>query len=219
MNHPKPWLRYVDADDIDDLTLDIAGMKVRNPAGESLGNVDGFIVDSQSGRTYYIVVDAGGWFKTRQFLLPIGRVHLDDDRDALVVNLSKEHMRRFPGFDTDEFEKLTEADIKRINDDVCIVFGETVLNAPAEPYAAAWKRASFRYPDWWPEAGVTTTRRERSYHEERSVANDENIRSEGRAQPGDVIGVETGGERTQIGDTADDEDKRRAAAEKASRKK
>jgi hypothetical protein len=30
-----------------------------------------------------------------------------------------------------------------------------------------------------------------------------------RAQPGDVLGLETGGETTAIGDTAEDEDKRR----------
>ena len=31
----------------------------------------------------------------------------------------------------------------------------------------------------------------------------------GRAQPGDVLGLETGGETTEIGDTAEDENKRR----------
>ena len=38
---------------------------------------------------------------------------------------------------------------------------------------------------------------------------------DGRAQPGDVLGIETGGERTGIGDTADDENKRRREAERA----
>jgi hypothetical protein len=35
-----------------------------------------------------------------------------------------------------------------------------------------------------------------------------------RAQPGDVIGIETEGEITELGDTAEDEDARRRAAEK-----
>jgi hypothetical protein len=38
---------------------------------------------------------------------------------------------------------------------------------------------------------------------------------DGRAQPGDVLGIETGGERTGIGDTAEDENKRRRDAERA----
>ena len=33
-----------------------------------------------------------------------------------------------------------------------------------------------------------------------------------RAQPGDVIGVETGGERTHVGETSEDENKRRRKA-------
>ena len=36
---------------------------------------------------------------------------------------------------------------------------------------------------------------------------------EGRAQPGDVIGIETGGEQTHIGEDREDEDKRREDAE------
>jgi hypothetical protein len=35
-----------------------------------------------------------------------------------------------------------------------------------------------------------------------------------RAQPGDVLGLETGGETTGIGDTAEDEDERRHETEK-----
>ena len=35
----------------------------------------------------------------------------------------------------------------------------------------------------------------------------------GRAQPGDVMGVETGGEQTHVGETTEDENKRRRSAE------
>ena len=41
----------------------------------------------------------------------------------------------------------------------------------------------------------------------------------GRAQPGDVLGVETGGERTYVGDTSEDENKRRRDAEEAANKR
>ena len=36
----------------------------------------------------------------------------------------------------------------------------------------------------------------------------------GRAQPGDILGLETGGETTNIGDTSEDENKRRHDLEK-----
>jgi hypothetical protein len=38
-----------------------------------------------------------------------------------------------------------------------------------------------------------------------------------RAQPGDVLGIERGGETTRLGETAEDEDRRREEAEQAAR--
>jgi cation transport regulator ChaC len=55
--------------------------------------------------------------------------------------------------------------------------------------------------------------------EPRREADDVSPHFGGRAQPGDVLGLETGGETTGIGDTAEDEDERRRAAEKADREK
>jgi hypothetical protein len=40
----------------------------------------------------------------------------------------------------------------------------------------------------------------------------------GRAQPGDVLGIETGGETTEIGDTDEDENERRRKAEERNAK-
>ena len=101
MNHPLPWLRYVDADRVTAPDLSFDGLKVRNDAMDTLGSVEGFVVDNASMRPYYVVVDSGGWFKSKDFLVPIGHARLDDDRDALVVNIPKERIERFPGFDTD----------------------------------------------------------------------------------------------------------------------
>jgi PRC-barrel domain len=209
VDHPKPWLRYVEADKVDDKTLDVDDMLVRNSAKEKLGNVDGFIVDSESGRPYYLVVDAGGWFKSKQFLVPIGQVQVDDDRDAFVVGLSKEQIHRFPGFDSDEFEKLKDRDIKRINDQICDVYQPGVAYPTDEPYFAAWARKPYRSPDWWRAENSSSAARGRA------DAGDTSPHLGGRAQPGDVLGLETGGERTNIGDTDEDENERRRDAEKA----
>jgi len=239
VDHPKPWLRYIDADKIQDRTLELDGMKVRNDAGEKLGSVDGLIVDSDSGRTYYLVVDAPGWFSSKQYLLPIGQTHLDDDRDALVVNLSKDQVNRFPGFDKDEFDKLSETDIKRINDDIGMVLEPSASYQADEPYYEAWNRRFYQYPEWWEGMPVVPSeptsvaydrntassmnqtmppRRERSQTIERAEAHDESPHFEGRAQPGDVLGIETAGEETHIGDSKEDEDKRREKAQETARK-
>jgi hypothetical protein len=266
VDHPLPWLRYVDADALDDQTIDFDGLKVRNDQMETLGEVDGFIVDSQSGRPYYVVVDSGGWFKSKDFLVPVGYARIDDDNDALVVDLPKERIHRFPGFDKDKFEKMSEADLKRFNDDICNACSTSVAAySTTESYTAAWDRPEYRQPTWWnteatlpdrmgdaafaagveyppakvaPTAGMSDVDRGRrtehiTAHRTDATdidvtakssgtrddrATDESPYFDGRAQPGDVIGLETGGERTHVGETAEDENKRRSDAEEAAKK-
>ena len=245
MDHPLPWLRYVDAGDLkNDSEFD--GMRVDSTAGDKLGSVDGFIVDSESGRPYYLVVDAGGWFKSKHFLLPVGHARMAaGDDNTLVADVPRDRIERFPGFDKGEFEKMQPAQIKRLNDDICSACSvTTVAYAADEPYTAAWHRPDYTYPDWWSSepslpsrmgdeafrAGIEYPANEadRGYGQERVTARDRAESQadreardadpspyfDGRAQPGDVIGFETGGEQTHIGETREDENQRRRDAEK-----
>ncbi len=50
MDHPLPWLRYVDAGDLDDSAITLDAMKVESGSGEDLGTVDGFIAPIASTR-------------------------------------------------------------------------------------------------------------------------------------------------------------------------
>jgi hypothetical protein len=243
-------LRYVDADDIDDDTIDFDGMDVQSPTGEHLGNTDGFIVDAGSGRPYYVAVDAGGWFKSKHFLLPVGHVRFDADEEALVTDIDRDRVNRFPGFNKDEFEKLTVDDLRRLNNDTCAacsIEGAAIVYAADEPLANAWNRPDYNQPDWWranptrPDrmgdravtAGAETMRGVRETARTEPIQPKDDLRREdvrmkdvdpsphyaGRAQPGDVLGVETGGERTHIGETAEDENERRRDAEQADKKR
>jgi sporulation protein YlmC with PRC-barrel domain len=152
MDHPFPWLRYVSADKLVDGNknerLETKGLEVLDDDGEKVGKVDGFVVDSTSGRPYYLVVDAGGWFKSKQFLVPIGHTRINDDRQTLVVDVSKEQVKRFPGFDTNEFERLTEPDIERMNDQICAECGEASI-LPERRARSTWERPDYELPNWW----------------------------------------------------------------------
>ncbi len=254
MDRPLPWLKFVDASDVDE-EVDFDGMHVESPTGEHLGDVEGFIVDSDSGRPFYVVVDAGGWFKSKHFLLPVGHVRLDADSDdeALITSITRDRINKFPGFDKNQFEKMSDAELKRFNDDtcsMCTIEGVVVTYGAGEPVEAAWDRPDFAYPDWWhaeptlpDRMGESALTKGAEYHPgPESTATDQAGRDEmvardsdrdtdsdrasdtagdvsphfdGRAQPGDVIGIETGGERTSVGDTAEDENKQRESAEKA----
>jgi hypothetical protein len=243
-------LRYVDAGDLKDNEIALDGMPVESNSGDKVGTVEGFIVDSESGRPYYVAVDAGGWFKSKHFLLPVGhaRVITRDDREALTADVSRERIERFPGFSLSEFEKFTPDAMKRLNDETCAACSVTTISyAAEEPFSAAWQRPDYSYPDWWSsepslpdrmgemafKAGVNyppgaeaysdrgqvrerVTARERAESEAEREGReaDPSPYYDGRAQPGDVIGLETGGEQTHIGETRDDENERRRDAEK-----
>lgn len=66
-----------------------------------------------------------------------------------------------------------------------------------------------------PLSDSSRSERERITARERHQADDVSPHFDGRAQPGDVLGIETGGERTYVGETAADEDKRRRDADRA----
>jgi hypothetical protein len=158
MDHPLPWLRYVSAGDLDDSTFDFDGLDVKNAEGESLGDVNGFVLDADSARPYYVVVDSKGWFKTKHYLLPIGHAHLDADRKMLVADLSRNHIKKFPGFDLDKFAKWTPADLDRFSRDTasaCCVDVTIVTTTPA----AAWHTAPhYDLPSWWDSAAYRPDR-------------------------------------------------------------
>jgi hypothetical protein len=228
---------------MNDLEGDFDGMDVKGADGQKAGEVDGFIVDSDSGRPYYVVVDSGGWFKSRRFLLPVGHVRLErgeGERDVLATDVPRERIERFPGFDKVQFEKFSDDDLRRFNDETCVACSISVVSFPAgTSYADAWTRPDFSYPSWWTAAPSRPDRmgesaltagveqlppqpyRERLARDgaERAVGQAEaSPHFEGRAQPGDVVGFETGGEQTHLGDTRESENERREEAERTAKK-
>ena len=145
MDHPRSSLKYVNAKDLDDKDLKFAGLEVDGVDGEKLGKVEGFIIDVNERRPYHVVVGSGHLFKHKHFLLPVGHVALDETRKKLIADITKERVKHFPGFDKDEFEKLSKDDLKQMAntmaaaccpDDVIII--------------AEWEMADhYRYPSWW----------------------------------------------------------------------
>jgi hypothetical protein len=228
-------LRYLDADDLDDSTVSFDGLDVRGANDDKLGDLDGFVVDSGSGRVYYAVVDSGGWFSSRRFLLPIGHATIDDDRRAMRVDVTKDAVKRFPEFDADRFRKFTDDELRAFEQRMAVACCPDDAGTVATTLGYDTLR-HYSQPGWW-KAEYSRTERyrplDRSEREraetarssfdrkhvtaregDRDRTGDVSPHYEGRAQPGDVLGVETGGERTYIGDTTEDENKRRRDAER-----
>jgi hypothetical protein len=149
MDRPRSWLRYVAAGDLSETDVTFAGLPVENAEGEKLGKIDGFIVDANTARPYYVVVDSGGWFKSKRYLVPIGHAALDPGRKVLLADLSRERIKRFPGFDKDEFETLSEQELQQFAESTasaCTVT-EIVVVSEVRPWSE-W-RPLYQQPGWW----------------------------------------------------------------------
>lgn len=237
-------LRYLDADDVDDGVVDFDGLDVRGADGAKLGDVDGFVVDATSGRVLYTVVDSGGWFTSRRILVPIGHATVDREAGELRVDVTRETLRNYPEFREDQFREFSDEelrDFERRTAAACCP-DEPAGDVSVGTWSYETSR-HYRQPEWWTSTAYTHERlrpvETRSYDADLTTANapptptreaydrefvraretdrtaDASPHFDGRAQPGDVLGIETGGERTGVGDTAEDENKRRRTAERA----
>ena len=270
-------LRYLDADDLDDSVVEFDDLDVVGTNDDRLGELDGFLVEHGAGTVRYLVVDSGGWFTSRRFLLPAEHVTIDREAKRVRVDVSKGTLRDYPEFDEDRFGRFSDEEYHAYQRRLGAAWP---TGRPGTNAASTEGVAMYRQPDWWSSVAYTPDRlrpiesrsftsptgatvaapglrsldaddrhshgdvthshpggHEHHTHDERELVTarerDEASRDHdslhesgardrddvsphfgGRAQPGDILGIETGGETTGIGDSAEDENKRRRAVEK-----
>lgn len=84
---------------------DIKSFDVYAEGDQKVGTVTDILVDEQTGRFRYFVVDTGFWVFGKKVLLPIGRANVDyNDKRIYVSGLTKEQVESLPNFD--ELDKV-----------------------------------------------------------------------------------------------------------------
>jgi len=224
-----PELRYVAASGLSRHVLDLERREVTGTGGESLGSLDGFLVDTVSGQPEFIVVNAGGWLNARRYLIPADQTRFDEGQRGLRADLDRQTVARFPEIDDGRIEALHHDELGRYRDDVT----RACCPDDADLRRLDLARGANTTGTWWNSTGWLTTMVPGAPTVSAGGAVDERLTgvAEGepwaaapprigdapavgeRAQPGDVLGIESGGETTSIGDTAEDEDRRRERAE------
>jgi ferritin-like metal-binding protein YciE len=100
--------RYVDGTQLDFSRLTTEALRVCNDADVELGSFDGLVISADTTTPRYIVVDARVLFSGRRYLLPVGKVRHDEAARVLRVNLPKDIAERYPEFDRDQFETMSD---------------------------------------------------------------------------------------------------------------
>lgn len=141
-------LRYVDIDDFPSGADPYRQAKIRSRVGEDLGTVDGFIVDS-SGRPYYVVVDSGGLFVGRRYVVPVGRTDFRSGDRVFTIDLDKDTFKRFPEFHRDAFLSMSDEEARRYEWRVLEAIDPEAARASTSRDWDYERYPYYRQPDWY----------------------------------------------------------------------
>ena len=144
-------LRFLGAADVPE----VAGRDVHlhNEEGDHLGTLDGFIVDSESGRPIYYVIDSRGWFAGRRYVVPVGQVETDRHASALRTSLTRADLKRYPEFSPSAFTAMDDNDAVRYERRLHRVFAP---DSPAYDGRPTYENAPVYAPPIWVMPGIWT---------------------------------------------------------------
>lgn len=79
----------------------IIGDSVENPEGEDLGKIDNLMINLNTGKVEYAVLEFGSFLGIggKLFAIPFSELNLDPDRELFILSRNKEYLKQTPGFD------------------------------------------------------------------------------------------------------------------------
>lgn len=95
----------------------IIGDKVENHQNESLGEIYDLMINVQSGKVEYVIVEHGGFLGMGQklFAIPFEQLELDTRKEVYILNRSKEFFDQAPGFDKDHWPETNSHSYEKEN--------------------------------------------------------------------------------------------------------
>ncbi|MDD2893520.1 MAG: PRC-barrel domain-containing protein [Halothiobacillaceae bacterium] len=90
----------------------ICSDEVVNRLGENLGNIKDLMIDIDSGRVAYAVLEFGGFLGmgSKLFAVPLSAMEVDTANHRFIFDQNKESLDNAPGFDKDEWPNFADRD-------------------------------------------------------------------------------------------------------------
>jgi len=125
-----------------DNQLDMSGQGVYNPSGntaygaggEKIGTVRDALVDPSTGRIRQLILDVGGWFSSKEVVVPVGEARFDDN-GVYFDNLTK-----------DQVSNMSEYRYDQTYTNEAMMADERVLRG-AQTDEATYRERAYRTPD------------------------------------------------------------------------
>ena len=96
--HPNSPVKFLTA-------TSIIGDKIFNLQDEKLGSVKDIMIDVESGKIEYMVIEMGGFLGIGEkfFAIPFNMLKLDAKNQCFVLNQDKAKLQEAPGFDKEHW--------------------------------------------------------------------------------------------------------------------
>jgi hypothetical protein len=104
-------LRFVEAEKLETPAGRLNDFVLVSPSDAKLGTLDGVLVSPQERQVRYYVVNAGGWFFGRRYLLPATPARVEPERHALQVDVEPEDLDQLARTDLHQFASFRDTDI------------------------------------------------------------------------------------------------------------
>jgi hypothetical protein len=104
-------LRYVEADRLTTPFGSLRGAELLDPDDQSIGQLDGVVIDPVERQLRYLVVGTRRWFTTRHYLVDAMPARIEPDGNALHVALEAGDVASQPEVEPDSLPSFSDDDL------------------------------------------------------------------------------------------------------------
>ena len=111
MEHVESALRYIAAGDVNTPVGRLDGTVLVSPSEETVGTLDGMIIDPIERSVRFFVVRSRNWLKTHRHLVPALPARLDSEHKRLHVDIEADELPQLPQVRSNTFERYSDDDL------------------------------------------------------------------------------------------------------------
>lgn len=108
---PVLRLRYIAAEHVETPGGSLDGTVLVSPTDETVGTLDGLIIDPIERHVRYFVIRSRSWLKTQRRLLPVGPARLDTEHKTLHVEIAAGELAQLREVHADTFDRYSDDDL------------------------------------------------------------------------------------------------------------
>lgn len=111
MEQVDSGLRYIGAEDVEIPAGRLAGAMLVSPQAETVGSLDGIVIDPVGRHLRFFVVRPHASIAFRRHLVPATAARLDSEHKALHMEIEPGDLARFPEVRSDTFPPYSDEDL------------------------------------------------------------------------------------------------------------